>query len=66
MTVNPSPGKWLNEPTTWSRNGNDLAVVTDSKTDFWRNTYYGFVRDSGHFLGFVAGGRFTATVRVFL
>ena len=47
MTANANTGSWLNEPTTWTRNGNDLAFVTDAKTDFWRNTYYGFVRDSG-------------------
>jgi len=64
MTVNANTGKWLNEPTTWTRNGNELAFVTDLKTDFWRNTYYGFARDSGHFLGFEAGSSFTATVRV--
>ena len=44
--------------------GNRLTLLTDAKTDFWRNTYYGFVRDSGHFLGFEAGSSFTATVRV--
>lgn len=41
-----------------------LEVVTDDQTDFWRETYYGFVRDSGHFLGFTAEGGFTAQVRV--
>ena len=49
---------------TWTRDGNRLTLLTDAKTDFWRNTYYGFVRDSGHFLGFEAGSSFTATVRV--
>ncbi len=64
MTANANTGSWLNEPTIWTRNGNDLAFVTDAKTDFWRNTYYGFVRDSGHFLGVETGSSFTATVRV--
>jgi regulation of enolase protein 1 (concanavalin A-like superfamily) len=64
MTVNFETGIWLNEPMTWSRDGNRVSLVTDAKTDFWRNTYYGFVRDSGHFLGYEAGSSFTATVRV--
>lgn len=57
--------EWLNEP-GFHRVLEDqsLEVVTDDKTDFWRETYYGFVRDSGHFLGFTATGGFTAQVRV--
>jgi hypothetical protein len=42
---------WLNEPTTWRRDGGTLIVTTDPDTDFWRTTHYGFVRDTGHLLG---------------
>lgn len=41
--------QWLNEPTEWSYSGNRLIVKTAPKTDFWRTTHYGFIRDSGHF-----------------
>lgn len=41
--------QWLNEPTCWSRSGNQITVKTSPKTDFWRVTHYGFIRDSGHF-----------------
>ncbi|CAI4552243.1 AKH_1a_G0027210.mRNA.1.CDS.1 [Saccharomyces cerevisiae] len=34
------------------------------KTDFWRETFYGLTRDSGHFLGVETGSAFTAQVRV--
>ena len=64
MTLHIGTGIWLNEPKTWSSNGETLEFLTDAKTDFWRNTYYGFVRDNGHFLGFEASSSFTATVRV--
>ena len=64
MTFHIGTGIWLNEPKTWSRNDETLEFVTEAKTDFWRNTYYGFVRDNGHFLGFETGSSFTATVRV--
>ena len=41
--------QWLNEPTEWSYSGHELIVKTSPKTDFWRTTHYGFIRDSGHF-----------------
>jgi uncharacterized protein len=64
MTLHIGTGIWLNEPKTWSSNGETLEFLTDARTDFWRNTHYGFVRDNGHFLGFEASSSFTATVRV--
>ena len=40
------------------------ALVTGDKTDFWRETHYGFIHDSGHLYGFEAADGFTAQVRV--
>ncbi|MCL1500307.1 DUF1349 domain-containing protein [Xanthomonas nasturtii] len=57
-------GTWLNRPKTLHVEGDTLDVVTDQATDFWRKTHYGFIRDSGHFLGINAGPRFTAQLRV--
>ena len=57
-------GEWLNEPADWSLADETLNVVTDHGSDFWRETHYGFVRDSGHFLGVEAPGDFTAELRV--
>ncbi|AVQ07179.1 TPA: DUF1349 domain-containing protein [Xanthomonas vasicola pv. zeae] len=57
-------GTWLNRPKTVDISGDTLDVVTDQATDFWRETHYGFTRDSGHFLGIKAGARFTAQLRV--
>lgn len=59
MNVNFSDGKWLNEPTRWHVDHTGLTLTTDEKTDFWRKTYYGFTRDSGHFLGFPTADSFT-------
>jgi regulation of enolase protein 1 (concanavalin A-like superfamily) len=39
---------WLNEPAVWSGDDSALELCTDDKTDFWRETFYGFVRDNGH------------------
>src|SRR4051794_13753746 len=57
-------GVWLNEPERWAAQDNSLAIVTDKATDFWQKTYYGFCRDSGHFLGFRTLEAFTAELRV--
>lgn len=40
--------RWLNEPASWEGDERDLSLKTDGNTDFWRETFYGFVRDSGH------------------
>ena len=55
---------WLNEPGDWHLETGILTVTTDRETDFWRETHYGFTRDSGHFFGCVAEGDFTAELRV--
>ncbi len=58
-----SAGKWLNPPPHWEFSESKLLVTTGDKTDFWRKTHYGFVRDNGHFLGLPAPENFTATLR---
>lgn len=57
-------GIWLNEPDHVVTADAALNVVSAKGSDFWRETFYGFTRDSGHFLGMVAPGQFTAQVRV--
>lgn len=64
MTVDLRQGRWINEPSDWRLVDDGLVLTTDDRTDFWRETYYGFTRDSGHFLGVAAGEGFTATLRV--
>ena len=55
---------WLNQPTKWTLEDGTLRVISDDKTDFWRKTSYGFIRDSGHFFGVATDGDFTAQVHV--
>ena len=55
---------WLNQPTKWTLEDGTLRVTSDDKTDFWRKTSYGFIRDSGHFFGVATDGDFTAQVHV--
>jgi len=40
---------WLNEPSSWSRDGDVLTMRAEPGTDFWRTTHYGFIHDNGHF-----------------
>ena len=45
-----SEGSWLNPPMSALQVGSELKVSTVHESDFWRNTSYGFVHDSGHAL----------------
>lgn len=55
-------GQWLNEPSEWAMEEGALRLRTDDRTDFWRETHYGFIRDDGHFWHVPAPPDFTATV----
>lgn len=55
---------WLNPPPQHSVTNGTLAVTTGDRTDFWRETFYGFRRDDGHFLHGPVAGDFTAEVVV--
>jgi regulation of enolase protein 1 (concanavalin A-like superfamily) len=55
---------WLNEPPRFSVEGNEVSVETGKETDFWRETFYKFWRDSGHFYCTRIKGDFTAEVTV--
>jgi regulation of enolase protein 1 (concanavalin A-like superfamily) len=45
-----SQGVWLNPPVNAVQENSQLKVTTVHESDFWRNTSYGFVHDSGHAL----------------
>jgi regulation of enolase protein 1 (concanavalin A-like superfamily) len=48
--------QWINPPAVWQHDGNQIIVTSDAKTDFWRKTHYGFIRDNGHvYAGQVSG-----------
>jgi uncharacterized protein len=55
--------EWLNEPPLWNVQGNTLTVTAGPKTDFWRTTHYGFIRDNGHCYYERVAGDFVAEVR---
>jgi len=52
--------EWLNEPPSWDAGNDRLTVTAGPRTDFWRKTHYGFIRDNGHLYGRRMTGAFTA------
>ena len=58
----PAAMHWLNEPPDWREEDGVLSVTTGERTDFWRETHYGFIRDNGHVRYREVTGDFTATV----
>jgi hypothetical protein len=56
--------EWLNEPPAWEVRGETLIVTAGPKTDFWRTTHSGFVRDTGHHWFRSWDGDFVAGVKV--
>jgi regulation of enolase protein 1 (concanavalin A-like superfamily) len=55
---------WLNPPAAVAGGPESLTVTTGPNTDFWRETFYGFIRHSGHHLAHPVRGDFTARVTV--
>ncbi|MET2829133.1 DUF1349 domain-containing protein [Mesorhizobium shangrilense] len=55
---------WLNPPPHHTAAGNTHHVRTGKETDFWRETFYDFWRDNGHFLHQTVEGDFSAEVTV--
>lgn len=56
--------KWFNEPASTRQVGDQLAVTTKPKTDFWRKTFYDYVTDNGHMFFLQVAGDFTFECRV--
>ncbi|MDZ8106776.1 MAG: DUF1349 domain-containing protein [Nostoc sp. DedQUE12a] len=56
--------EWYNEPPVWEVKDEAIAVTSAAKTDFWRETHYGFIRDNGHFFYQKIQGDFIAEVKV--
>lgn len=56
--------QWFNEPPSSTFADGALRVTTGEKTDYWRDTFYNFWRDDGHFLFEQIAGDFTAEVTI--
>lgn len=56
--------EWLNEPPGWHRTGDLIQVTAGARTDFWRKTHDGGIRDNGHFYFRSVDDDFRAEVKV--
>jgi regulation of enolase protein 1 (concanavalin A-like superfamily) len=56
--------EWYNEPPVWNVQENTIQATSGAKTDFWRETHYGFIRDNGHFFYQPVKGDFIVEVKV--
>ena len=50
MKIAWDQGLWINPPVQTEEDSDHLLVTTAHESDFWRNTSYGFIHDSGHAL----------------
>jgi len=62
MSIDITDWAWANEPRDWSLDNGVLRIKTENITDYWRKTFYGFTRESGHFLYQSISGDFTCEV----
>ncbi|RFM25797.1 DUF1349 domain-containing protein [Deminuibacter soli] len=56
--------KWYNQPSRSSGDAHTLTMTVDPKTDYWRITHYGFIRDNGPFYYMEQEGDFEASVKI--
>ncbi|MCA9903965.1 MAG: DUF1349 domain-containing protein [Anaerolineae bacterium] len=55
---------WLNPPKSWHQDDRRLTVTTSARTDFWRKTHDGGIRDTGHFYYQEVEGDFELQLKV--
>lgn len=60
----PSQFTWFCEPTHHRVEGDRITLVSDSGTDFWQRTHYGFRNDNGHCLWTDVSGDFVVKTHV--
>lgn len=56
--------QWYNPPSDWELKDEQVRVTAGAKTDFWRKTHYGFIRDDGNFYYEQITGNFVVEVKV--
>ena len=64
MAIDHSRMTWLNPPPEFREQDGSLIARSGKETDFWRETFYGFWRDNGHFFHRSVAGDFTAEVTI--
>jgi regulation of enolase protein 1 (concanavalin A-like superfamily) len=55
---------WFNEPGFWKQSDNKLEISVTPRSDYWRETHYGFTVDDGPFYYCIRGGEFEVKVKI--
>jgi len=55
--------QWYNEPTKFDEAGSKISLTVPGKTDFWRVTLHGFIKDDAPFYFKHVEGDFEVTVK---
>ena len=63
MSVDLSAAKWLNQPKLFEILGQSVKITTESNTDFWQRSYYGFRNDNAPALLIESEANFTFTAK---
>lgn len=63
MKLDPTTAKWLCAPSTSTVHQNLIELTTESETDLWQNTYYGFQIANAPALMWEEASNFTFSVR---
>lgn len=56
--------EWYNEPPVYNIQCDTIHITSGAKTDFWRQTHYGFIRDNGHFFYQQVKGDFIVEAKI--
>jgi hypothetical protein len=63
MNIDFSTATWLNKPRQSEISTRSVKITTDSHTDFWQRSYYGFRNDNAHALLLKGDINFTFTAK---
>lgn len=63
MNFDISKFKWINKPSSFVVNDNEIKITTEPETDLWQRTYYGYSNDNAHVFVMSINLDFTFTVK---
>jgi regulation of enolase protein 1 (concanavalin A-like superfamily) len=63
VNIDLSVAKWLNQPKLFEISSQSVKITTESNTDSWQRSYYGFRNDNAHALLLMSDINFTFTAK---
>jgi regulation of enolase protein 1 (concanavalin A-like superfamily) len=56
--------QWQNQPKTYEINDSSVKITTETNTDYWQRSYYGFRNDNAPTLLMTGNDNFSFTTKV--